>query len=80
MGYNFLFNVQCLLNYLSLGTQFMSKPIKLISTLAVFAIIALIVYVAGELALSNSPLAALVPVGVILAIIVVYIRIKDKQD
>ena len=58
----------------------MSKPIKLIATLALFAVIALIVYVAGELALSNSPLGALVPVGVLLAIIVVYIRIKDKQD
>lgn len=58
----------------------MSKPIKLIATLALFAVIAVIVYVAGELALSNSPLGALVPVGVLLAIIVVYIRIKDKQD
>lgn len=62
------------------GARFMSKPIKLIATLALFAIIALIVYVAGELALSNSPLIALAPVAALLAIIVVYIKIKDKQD
>ena len=58
----------------------MSKLIKLIATLALFAIIALIVSVAGELALSNSPLGALAPVAALLAIIVLYIRIKDKQD
>ncbi|MFT5839173.1 MAG: hypothetical protein ACI9UT_001675 [Flavobacteriales bacterium] len=80
MGYNFLFNVHCLTKYLLSGRQSMSKPIKLISALVLSVVIALIVYVAGELALSNSPLAALVPVGVLLAIIVVYIRIKDKQD
>ena len=58
----------------------MSKPIKLIATLGLFAAIAFIVYVAGELALSDSPLGALVPVAILLAIIVVYIRLKDKQD
>lgn len=58
----------------------MSKPIKLIATLALFAVIALVVYIAGELALSNSPLGALVPVGLLLAIIVVYIKIKEKQE
>ena len=57
----------------------MSKPIKLIATLGLFATIAFIVYVAGELALSDSPIGALVPVVVLLAIIVVYIRLKDKQ-
>ncbi|MFQ3236110.1 MAG: 1,4-dihydroxy-2-naphthoate octaprenyltransferase [Paraglaciecola sp.] len=57
----------------------MNKSIKLLTTLGLFAGIALIVYIAGELALSNSPLGALVPVGVLLLIIVLYIRLNDKK-
>jgi 1,4-dihydroxy-2-naphthoate octaprenyltransferase len=58
----------------------MNKPTKLFTTLGLFAAIAVIVYVAGELALSNSPLGALVPVGVLLSIIVIYVRLNDKKD
>ena len=53
---------------------------KIFTTLGMFAGIALIVYVAGQLALSDSPLAALVPVGLLLMIIILYIRINDKKD
>jgi uncharacterized protein with PQ loop repeat len=58
----------------------MNKPMKIFTTLGMFAGIALIVYVAGQLALSDSPLAALVPVGLLLMIIILYIRINDKKD
>ena len=58
----------------------MNKPIKLFTTVGLFAAIAVIVYVAGELALSNSPLGALIPVGVLLSIIVIYVRLNDKKD
>jgi hypothetical protein len=58
----------------------MNKPMKIFTTLGMFAGIALIVYVAGQLALSDSPLGALVPVGLLLMIIILYIRINDKKD
>jgi hypothetical protein len=58
----------------------MNKPLKIIATLCVFAVVAGLVYVAGESALSGSPLLALVPVGVVLFAIVAYIRFTDKQD
>jgi uncharacterized protein with PQ loop repeat len=58
----------------------MSKPIKLFTTLGLFAGIALIVYIAGELALSDYPLIALVPVGLLLLIIMLYIRVNDKKN
>ena len=58
----------------------MNKPMKLFTTLGLFAGIALIVYIAGQLALSDSPLGALVPVGVLLLVIVLYIRVNDKKD
>ena len=58
----------------------MNGPMKIFATLGLFAAIAVIVYIAGELALSNFPLGALVPVGVLLLIIVAYIRINDKKE
>ena len=58
----------------------MNKPMKLFTTLGLFAGIALIVYIAGQLALSDSPLGALVPVGILLLVIVLYIRANDKKD
>jgi uncharacterized protein with PQ loop repeat len=58
----------------------MNKPMKIFTTLGMFAGIALIVYIAGQLALSDSPLGALVPVGLLLMIIILYIRINDKKD
>ena len=53
---------------------------KLFTTLGLFAGIALIVYIAGQLALSDSPLGALVPVGILLLVVVLYIRANDKKD
>ena len=58
----------------------MNKPMKLFTTLGLFAGIALIVYIAGQLSLSDSPLGALVPVGILLLVIVLYIRVNDKKD
>ncbi|WP_297823787.1 hypothetical protein [uncultured Paraglaciecola sp.] len=58
----------------------MNKPTKLFTTLCLFAGIALIVYIAGQLALSDSPLGALVPVGILLLVVVIYIRVSDKKD
>lgn len=57
----------------------MNRVIKLISALGLFAGIALLVYIAGNIALSGSPLVALVPVSVVLLIIVFYIRYNDKK-
>lgn len=58
----------------------MNKPMKLLTTLGLFAGIALIVFIAGQLALSESPLGALIPVGILLLVIVLYIRVNDKKD
>jgi hypothetical protein len=58
----------------------MNKAMKLFTTLGLFAGIALIVYIAGQLALSDSPLGALVPVGILLLVVVLYIRVNDKKD
>lgn len=58
----------------------MNKPLKLLATLGAFAAVTALVYVAGEMALSDSPLLALVPVGVVLSIIIVFIRLNDKED
>lgn len=58
----------------------MNKTIKLIATLCAFAAIAFVVYLAGDLAMSDSPILALVPVGVLLFSIILYIRLKDKED
>ncbi|MDC0603090.1 hypothetical protein OAP14_08695 [Aliiglaciecola sp.] len=57
----------------------MKKSLKLLLIIASFAAIALVVYVAGETALSKSPIFALVPVAILLVIIVFYIRSQDKQ-
>jgi 1,4-dihydroxy-2-naphthoate octaprenyltransferase len=58
----------------------MNKSMKVFAMLGLFAVIAAIVYIAGELALSDSPLGALVPVGLLLLIIVAYIRFNDKKE
>jgi hypothetical protein len=63
-----------------LGIFSMNKPLKLLSTLGAFAVVAGLVYVAGEMALSDSPLLALAPVALVLSIIIVFIRMNDKQD
>lgn len=57
----------------------MNLFVKIISVVAIFAVIALLVYVAGEFALSGSPLLALLPVGFLLIAIVIYIRRKERQ-
>jgi len=54
--------------------------VKITSVIAILAMIALVVYAAGEFALSGSPLFALLPVGILLAAIVIYIRFKEKQN
>lgn len=58
----------------------MNKPIKLLAGLCAFAGIAVLVYVAGEMALSDSPLTALLPVAVVLFVVVLYVRLNDKSD
>jgi len=58
----------------------MSMLVKITSVIAILAMIALVVYAAGEFALSGSPLFALLPVGILLAAIVIYIRFKEKQN
>ncbi|GAB55914.1 hypothetical protein GPUN_1798 [Glaciecola punicea ACAM 611] len=57
----------------------MQKALKLVATVAAFVAIAYIVFLAGDLAMSR-PLLALIPVAVLLFSVVVYVRIKDKQD
>ncbi|AGH44035.1 hypothetical protein C427_1926 [Paraglaciecola psychrophila 170] len=57
----------------------MNKSIKTFALVGLFATIAVIVYIAGKLALSDSPLGALVPVGLLLLIVVAYIRFNDKK-
>lgn len=58
----------------------MNKPLKLLATLVAFASVSGLVYVAGEMALSDFPLLALAPVALVLSIIFTFIRISDKQD
>jgi len=58
----------------------MNKPLKLLTTLGAFALVAGLVYVAGEMALSASPVLALAPVALVLSIIILFIRLNDKQD
>jgi len=58
----------------------MNKPLKLLGTLGAFAVVAGLVYVAGEMALSDAPLFALAPVAVVLSIIILFIRVNDKKD
>lgn len=56
----------------------MNLLVKIITVAAILAVIALVVYAAGEFALSGSPLFALLPVGLLLIAIVVYIRVKER--
>ena len=58
----------------------MNKLPKFISTLGLFAGVALLVYLAGSISMSGSPLLALLPVSVVLIFIVFYIRYNDKKD
>jgi len=58
----------------------MNKSIKFIVSLGGFALIALMVYVAGHFALSGSPILALLPVALVLGAIVFYIKWNDKED
>lgn len=58
----------------------MNKPLKLVLTLAAFVAIASLVYLAGYLSLSTTPLIALLPVAIILVGIVFYIRINENDS
>lgn len=57
----------------------MNMFVKIITVIGVLGLIALVVYAAGEFALSGSPLLALIPVGALLTVIVLYIRAKERQ-
>lgn len=52
---------------------------KFLLIIASLIAIALVVYIAGETALSNSPMLALLPVATLLIVILLYIRYQDKQ-
>jgi uncharacterized membrane protein len=58
----------------------MNMFVKIITVVGILAVIALVVYAAGEFALSGSPLLALLPVAALLTAIVVYIRRKESQN
>jgi NADH:ubiquinone oxidoreductase subunit 6 (subunit J) len=58
----------------------MKKNIKFIVSLGGFALIALLVYIAGHFALSGSPILALVPVALVLGAIVFYIKWNERED
>lgn len=58
----------------------MNKPTKLIATLIAFAGIAFLVHVAGELALSDKPLIAMLPVAAVLLVVLLYIRFSNKKN
>jgi hypothetical protein len=58
----------------------MQKIIGLLVTLCAFAIIAFGVFKAGELAMSDQPILALIPVTALLFGIIFYIRMRDKKD
>ncbi|GAC30724.1 hypothetical protein [Brumicola pallidula] len=58
----------------------MNKPTKIIAMLLAFAGIAFLVHIAGELALSGKPLIAILPVGVVLCVILLYIKFSDKKN
>jgi hypothetical protein len=73
-------NIKSIVNQFAHGVLSMNKPLKLFVTLGAFAVVAGLVYVAGEMALSDSPLLALAPVTLVLLITIVFIRMNDKQD
>lgn len=58
----------------------MNKYIEFIATLCVFAVTLFLVYIAGQTAMSDEPLLALVPVAASLIIVVIYIRINDRHN
>jgi hypothetical protein len=58
----------------------MSKLINVIAILCAFVAIAFGVFKAGELAMSGEPILALIPVGILLTSVVIYIRWRDKKD
>ena len=57
----------------------MKSSMKFLLVIASFITIALVVYIAGETALSNTPVLALLPVATLLIAILLYIRFQDKQ-
>lgn len=58
----------------------MNKSLKIIAMLCAFAGIGYLVFLAGEMVLAGSTLGALMPVGAVLLIVVVYIRLRDSRD
>jgi hypothetical protein len=57
----------------------MNKLVKFFVMLVLFSIVASLVFVAGDFAMSGSPLIALIPVSVILIAVVTYIQYNDKR-
>jgi hypothetical protein len=57
----------------------MNKLVKFFVMLVLFSIVASLVFVAGDFAMSGSPLIALIPVSVILIAVVAYIQYNDKR-
>ena len=56
------------------------KKLKAVLILAItFISIAIVVYFAGQLALSNSPAYALIPAGFLLASILVYAKLSGSD-
>jgi uncharacterized MAPEG superfamily protein len=56
----------------------MTRALRLVTLFCSFAAIALLVYIAGTLALSGSPILALLPVALLLLIIILYIRRQES--
>jgi|GEM_PF-1790228 len=57
----------------------MNILVKIITVIATLSVITVVVYAAGEFALSGEPLLALIPVAILLAAIVIYIRFKESK-
>jgi hypothetical protein len=60
--------------------SFIKKLLNVTALFVALVSIALMVYIAGESALSSSPIVALLPVGLVLLCIVLYIRYHDKNN
>jgi len=58
----------------------MNKIAKFFLTLVLFSGVASLVFLAGDFAMSGSPLIALIPVSVILFIVVMYIQYNDRKN
>jgi hypothetical protein len=58
----------------------MNKTLKLLVWIIGFISLALLVFAAGQLVLNERPLIALLPAGLVLFIILLYVRLSEKAD